>query len=188
MGSVQNVPNTHTEFTLAPRPHQTRPPLQMNQAHSDASRAGPYKCHLCTKMLQSGKEHGLGMYTCGMHVVSIAARFRFASRSATLAEELDKLHEARSSMLATLFAVSSEWDRTLLHHSMAYSTLTAYNYVFGLDQSGRLHRLPSCKVQTAATAMLRQQVSQDDITSPRYYKHHVRTSRATRPGLVVAAI
>ena len=54
--------------------------------------AGPYSA-ISTQMLMSGKELGLGIN------VSLAARFRVACRSETLAEGLAKIQAARSGPL-----------------------------------------------------------------------------------------
>ena len=71
------------------------------------------------------KELGLGIDVCGIHVVRSAARFRVSSRSVKLAEGLAKIQAARNSLLVTL----PDWDRTWLHRTMTYATMSAHNHV-----------------------------------------------------------
>ena len=51
----------------------------------------------------AGSAFGLGMDVHGIHIVSLAARFRVPTRSNTLADGLAEMQVARNSELVTLF-------------------------------------------------------------------------------------
>ena len=108
--------------------------------------AGPYDS-IPTKV-------GLMIAVCRIHGFSLAARFQFAAHSDTLSEGLEKLQAARSSLLTTLHAASTDWDRTFLHRSMEFATTSENNLVHWMDQSGRKLCLPAHKLQIAACGML----------------------------------
>ena len=60
-----------------------------------------------------------------IHIISLAAHFRTASRSSTLGEGLSTLCEARKSDHVTCHAFSAAWEESLLYHPMSFSTVEA---------------------------------------------------------------
>ena len=70
----------------------------------------------------------------GILFVSLAARFRSATRSTTLVDGLTKFRAAHNSDRVTLHALSTAWEESVLHRSVAFSKMEAHNFVC------RLHR------------------------------------------------
>ena len=83
----------------------------------------------------AGTEIGLGVDVRGIHVISLAARLRVETRSGTPADGPANIQGARSSTLATLHALSTEWDDTMLHRSMAYAAMSAHDFANRLNRS-----------------------------------------------------
>ena len=166
--------------------------------------AGPYA--FSTPMLMAGTEIGLCVDVRGIHVISFAARLTVETLSGTLADGPANIQGARGSTLATLHALSTEWDDTMLHRSMAYAAMSAHDFANRLDRSGGLQRIPTHKMQASATALLCEHEQQRDfaraiaarasnifwpISSHRLTQVLVTTrtaSRATHPGLVVGFV
>ena len=58
----------------------------------------------------AGSEIGLDADVHGIHIISLAARFKVTTRSGTLADGLAKIRAARNSMpVVTLHAISASW-------------------------------------------------------------------------------
>ena len=90
---------------------------------------------------------GVRCDTDRIHIISLAARFRTAARSTTLADGLAKIRAARSCDQAKLEALSSAWEDTFLEASMAFETTEAYRHVHTLDHVGSLDRFPVRNLQ-----------------------------------------
>ena len=85
-----------------------------------------------TLKLTAGSELGLGIDVHGIHMITLAARFRTAARSNTLADCFAKIQAARTGDRVILHAFSTAWEKAMLHRSMAYCTMEACR----LDRSG----------------------------------------------------
>ena len=70
-------------------------------------------------------ELGLGINVHGIHIISLAARPRTATRSNTLTDAFVRIEASSSIERVTLHAFCTIWAKTLLHLSMAYSTVEA---------------------------------------------------------------
>ena len=65
----------------------------------------------------------------GILFVSLAARFRSPTRSTTLVDGLTKFRAAHNSDRVTLHALSTAWEESVLHRSVAFSKMEAHNFV-----------------------------------------------------------
>ena len=117
-----------------------RPPSKMNLT-------------LCKSSLHDS-ELGLGIDVHGIHIISLATRFRTATRSSTLADGFAKIRSPRSCDHVTLHAVAGAWSAFMLHRSTSFSTKKAHIFVCRLDYSGVFVGSPPHKMQRAATALL----------------------------------
>ena len=100
--------------------------------------AGPYNA-IPTDLLRVGSVCGLGADILGIHTLSLAARYRTASNSVTLANGMAKIQAAREHDLASIYARSSEWKEKLLNPSVALNTVEANKIVVRLlDHNGKL--------------------------------------------------
>ena len=94
----------------------------------------------------AGSEFGCGIDVHGIQMISLAARFRTASRSNTLADALAKIQAARNSDHVTLHAFSTACEYDMLHRSLAYSTMEAHNFVRQLDRPRAVIGSPPQKI------------------------------------------
>ena len=125
------------------------------EAHAlQCSTAGP-KNAIPTDVLRVGSACGLGIDLFGIRILSLAARYRTAANSNTLADGLVKIRAAREYDGASLFALSPEWNKKFLKTSMAHSTMEAYEYVRHVYHAGRIAFSSIDKKHKAATALLR---------------------------------
>ena len=138
------------------------------EAHAlQCTTAGP--CHAVpTDLLRAGSTCGLGIDLFG--ILSLAARYRRAATSNTLADGLRKIRAAREYDGASLFAFSLKWNKKFLKTPMAHSTMEANEYVRHLDHAGRIADSPSGKKQKAATTLLRDAIQIRDFL---YRSRHV---------------
>ena len=84
--------------------------------------------------------------------ISLAARFRTATRSNTLTDGLAKFQAAPVTVSPSMpFPTAGE--KTMHHVSMAYSTVEAHNHVCQLDRSGAVIGSPPHKMQKAARTL-----------------------------------
>ena len=95
------------------------------------------QCCSCN-LLRAGSTCGLGLDLFGIRILTLAARFRTAANSNTLADGLAKIRVAREYDGAPIFALSPEWNKKFLKTSMAHSTMEAYEYVRHLDHAGKI--------------------------------------------------
>ena len=65
-------------------------------------------------LLTSNAVCGLGSDICGIHIISLAARFRTAANSSTLANGLAKIRAARVFGGASIYVHSLEWEEKFL--------------------------------------------------------------------------
>ena len=77
-------------------------------------------------------------------MISRAARYRIATGSGTLACGLAQIEAVRDSLVVTFDALSTDWDRTRLHHTMAYATESSHNFLRRFDRSDQSLRIPTC--------------------------------------------
>ena len=73
-------------------------------------------------------------YLHGMDIISLAARFRSATRSTTLADGVAKIRAAPNSDRVTLHALSTASEESVLYRSVVLSTMEAHNCVCRLDR------------------------------------------------------
>ena len=66
----------------------------------------------------AGSEFGCGIDVHGIQMISLAARFRTASRSNTLADGLAKIQATRNSDHVTLHAFSTACEKDMLHRPL----------------------------------------------------------------------
>ena len=71
--------------------------------------AGPHNA-ISTPVFLAGSEIGLSIDVHGIHIACLAARFRVASRSNTLAEGFAKIQAARNRELVPLHVFSAGWE------------------------------------------------------------------------------
>ena len=139
----------------------------------------------------------------GIHSLSLAAHYRTAACSNTLIQGLQKIQAAREYDFATMFALSSDWEKNFLVPSMARSTADAFNIVLCLDHTCKLGDAPQDKRRNVATALLRDKLLAHDFAGPfsqrasrilgpisrfrvaEILPHMKLASRASRPGLTV---
>ena len=115
---------------------------------------------------RAGSVCGLGIDLFGIRILSVAARFRTAANSNTLAGGLAKISAAREHDGASHFALTSEWEEKFLKTSMGHSTMEACEGVRHLDHAGRIADSPSSKKQKAATALLRDAIQNRYFSLP----------------------
>ena len=127
--------------------------------------AGPHNA-LPTDLLSAGSACGLGIDLFGIRILSLAARFRTAANSNTLADGLAKISAARQYDGASLFALTPEWEEKCLKTSMAYSTMEASENKSHLGHAGRIADSPSEKKQKAATTLARDAIPKRDSSPP----------------------
>ena len=113
------------------------------EAHAlQCTTAGPCNA-ISTDLLRAGSACGLIIDLCGIHILSLAARFTTAANSNTLADGLAKVRAAREYDGVSLFALPPEWNEKFLKTSMPHSTMEAFEYVRHLDHAGRIADSPS---------------------------------------------
>ena len=155
---------------------------------------------ITTPMLIVDTEIGLGIDVHVIHIISLAARFRVATRSGTLADGLAEIQAERNSMLVTVQALAALWEENLLHRSMADATIKNHDFVCWLDRSGRVLRAPPHRMQASATTLLCEHDLLLDfsgtIATRTISRHRISqillaircASRATCPGLALGSI
>ena len=108
------------------------------EAHDlQCTTAGPHNA-IPTTLLRAGSACGLGLDVFGIHLLSLAARYRTAVNSGTLVNGLAKIRAAREHDSAPIFALSLEWDTIFLKTPTAHSTMEGYEYVRHLDHAGKI--------------------------------------------------
>ena len=68
----------------------------------------------------TGSELSLGIDAHGIHIASLAARFRVVTRSNTLAADRAEIQVTRNIQLVIFFAFSTGWVKSVLQRSVAY--------------------------------------------------------------------
>ena len=74
----------------------------------------PYNA-ISTTMCMAGSELELGIDVHGIHIISLTARFRTATRSSSLFDSLTKIRAVRNSDRVTLHAFFKTWEESMLH-------------------------------------------------------------------------
>ena len=137
-----------------------------DEAHAlQCTAAGPYNA-IPTDLLRVGSMCGLGLDVLGIHTLSLAARYRTAANSGTLANRLAKIHAARECDRSSICALSPSWKEKFLHTSRACSTVEASEFVCRLDHAGKIADSPYDKKQKAATILLRDEIPERDFAKP----------------------
>ena len=86
--------------------------------------AGPYNA-TPADLPRAGSACGLGINLFRFRIHSLAARFRTAANSNTLADGLAKISAAREHDGVSLFALTPEWEEQILKTSTTHSTVEA---------------------------------------------------------------
>ena len=134
-----------------------------DEAHAlQCTTAGPYNA-IPTDLLRVGSMCGLGLDVLGIHTLNLAARYRTAANSGTLANGPAKIHAARECHRSSIYVLSPEWKEKFLHTSMACSTVEASEFVCRLDHAGKIADSPYDKKQKAATILLRDEIPERDF-------------------------
>ena len=120
----------------------------------------------------------------GIHNISLAVRYRVATRSSTLTDGLAKIQAARNRPV-TLHVFFSVWDGPMLHRSMAHNTMEAHEYVCQLDRSRSVPVHTNSKLQQPKCSVSFEQ--QRDFSQP-IASRASQGTRATRPGLAVCVV
>ena len=168
--------------------------------------AGPYNT-IAADFLRVGSMCGLGLDIFGIHTLSLAARYRIAANSGTLAKGFARIQAVRRYDRLPICATTSEWkDFFLKNPSMAHSTMETYELACRLDHTGRIADCPNDKKQKAATTFLRDEIPKQDFAKPvaarlsrilgRVSRFRIAqilpqmkfASRASRPGLTVGLL
>ena len=129
------------------------PWLNQTKRDIDGARPTAHSMPFFFDLFKQGKSVGLGLDTDGIERVSIAARFRVASGSATLACGIDRIKAAREDQHAVLASLSADWERRYLTES---SSSDDHCHVNRIDVNHRLRNLPVHKMQAGAATLLRQ--------------------------------
>ena len=115
------------------------------KAHAlQCTTAGPYYAKL-TDFLRAGSACGLGIDLFWIRILSLAARFRTAANSNSLADGLAEIGAAREHDGVSFFVLIPEWNKKFLKTSMAHSKMEAYEYVRHLDHAGKIPSHPAIK-------------------------------------------
>ena len=96
-------------------PHDAHSKMNLNLCFVE----GPHNA-ISTALLLAGSDLGLGIDVHGIHSAKIRA--------------------ARNSDRVTHHAVSTAWEESLLHRSMAFRTMEAHHFVCRLDRFGAVVR------------------------------------------------
>ena len=124
--------------------------------------AGPCNA-IPTDLLRAGSVCGLGSDMCGIDIISLAALFRTAANSLTLANGLVKIRAAGEFHGTSIYAHTPEWEEKFLQTSMAFNTMEAYEYVRPIDRIGKIADSPNHKAQKTATTLLRDTIKKRDF-------------------------
>ena len=109
---------------------------------------------------------GLDLDVLGIHTLSLAARYRTAANSGTLASGLAKVQAARGYDRAPIYAITSEWREKCLNPSFAHGTMETYEFVCRMDHTGKIADSPNDKKQKAATTLLCDEIQKQDFAKP----------------------
>ena len=114
--------------------------------------AGTYNA-LSTPVLTAASEHGSGIDVHGIHIISLAARLRTASRSNTFWWPFEKFKWHAAETESPIIPFPRLTKRLLLHLSMAHSTIEAHNLLCRLDRPGAILRSFHTTCKRAATTL-----------------------------------
>ena len=124
------------------------------EAHAlQSTTAGPHNA-TPADLMRAGSVCGLGSDLCRMHMISLAARFRTAACSGTLANGLAKIRVAREYDDASMYAHTPEWEERFLKTSMAFSTMEAYEYVRWIDRTDEIAGSARGRIQVKTVILL----------------------------------
>ena len=111
---------------------------------------GPYDV-ISTSLSMAGSQLDLGLDVHGIHFISLAARFRTATRSSTLADGLQKFEQHAAVIGSPSMPFSGAWKKAMLHRLTALSTMESHNFVCRLDRSSAIIGSSFHNMQKAAT-------------------------------------
>ena len=109
---------------------------------------------------------GVGLDVFGIHILSLAARYRTAVNSGTLVNGLAKNRAAREYDSAPIYALTSDRKDKFLKTSTAHSTMEAFEYVSQMDHADKIPDSPGDKKQKAATALLGDRIQKRNFAIP----------------------
>ena len=109
-----------------------------------------------SSLLRRGSSCGLKIDVDSIQLTCKTARFRFASRSAHLSSGMDCIRAAKDHCDRTLDSFTASWDEMCFRSSMAFSTTSAFQRVYGMDSLLSLRSFSVHKMQSGAATLLPQ--------------------------------
>ena len=128
--------------------------------------AGPLHHSIPSALHRRGSACGLKIVVDGIQLTSKASRFRVASQSGCLTTGVEHIRAAKDHGESTLEAITRSWDEKYLHTATAFHTTASFRLVGAMDSLPSLGNLPPRKMQSGASALIRQSDSILDVATP----------------------
>ena len=139
----------------------------LEESHAlQCNTAGPSNA-IPTDLPRVGSVCGLGSDILGIHIISLAARFRTTARSGALVDGIASIRAARDNDHVSLQAPTAAWEERFLKTSMSFrAPWRPCKHVCQIDRTGKIADSPSHKMQKAATTLLYDTIQKREFALP----------------------